>query len=297
MSQQEVPAVYSTEDERFLDICERAPLLSSTASGWSHITLASFDLPAAEMTEYRLYQHGISINIGQGFQLEQVIEGKLQKGFIPSGAGCLCPSGYRQAYRWDRRSQIIYLNLTPELLRLNAIALLETDCVEFIPHFAIQDPLMHQMGLALQAELQSHGSSSRLYAETMANALAIHLLRHYSRQSHRTVNCNGGLAPHKLRLVTDYISDHLDHELGLNELATMTQLSQHHFCRAFKQATRLSPHQYLIQQRVERAKKLLHQGEMTIAEVAIACGFTHQSHLHRHFKRLTGETPKAWRNS
>jgi AraC family transcriptional regulator len=297
MSTQEVPEVYSTEDDRFLDISERSPFLTSNDSGWSDITLASFDLPAGEMTEYSLDQYGISINIGRGFQLEQVIEGTLQKGFIPPGGGCLCPSNYRQAYRWDRRNQIICLNLTTELLRLNAIALLGTDCVELIPHFAVQDQLIDQIGLALQAELQSQGSGSRLYAEAMTNALAIHILRHYSTQSHPTVSCNGGLSPHKLRLVTDYINNNLEHELSLNELAVIVQLSQYHFCRAFKQASGLSPHQYLIQQRVERAKQLLQSGRMNIGAVAIACGFTHQSHLHRHFKRLTGVTPKAWFNS
>jgi AraC family transcriptional regulator len=95
----------------------------------------------------------------------------------------------------------------------------------------------------------------------------------------------------------DYINDYLERELSLNELAAIAQMSQCHFCRAFRQSTGRSPHQYLIQQRVERAKQLLKQGAMTIAEVAIACGFTHQSHLQRHFKRLTGMTPKTWLNS
>ncbi|HAA27233.1 MAG TPA: AraC family transcriptional regulator, partial [Cyanobacteria bacterium UBA8553] len=133
--------------------------------------------------------------------------------------------------------------------------------------------------------------------ETMANALAVHILRHYSSQGHRILNYNGGVAQHKLRLVIDYINDNLEHELSLKELAAIAQMSQYHFCRAFKQATRLSPHQYLIQQRVERAKQLLQKGGMSLGAVAIACGFTHQSHLHRHFKRLTGVTPKTFLNS
>lgn len=298
MSTQEVPEVYSTEDNRFLDISERSPFLTSNGSRWSHINLASFDLPAAEMPKYRLDQCGIGINIGQSFGLERVLEGTLQKGFIPPGGSCLCPSHYHQAYRWDRRNQIIYLNLTSDLLSLHAIELLQTDRVELIPQFAIQDGLIYQIGLALQAELRSQQSSGRLYVETMANALAVHLLRHYSTtQGYRTVDCNGGLPQHKLRLVMDYINDYLERELSLNELAAIAQLSQYHFCRAFKQTIGVSPHQYVIQQRVERAKQVLKQGEMTIGEVAIACGFTHQSHLHRHFKRLMGVTPKTWLNS
>lgn len=296
MSKQEVPEVYSTEDNRFLDISERSPLLTSNGSKWSDINLASFDLPAAEMSEYSLDQYGIGINIGQGFELERVLEGTLEKGFVPPGGSCLCPSYYHQAYRWDRRNQIICLNLTPKLLSMNAIELLETDRVELIPHFAVQDELIHQIGLALQAELRSQGNAGSLYVETMANALVVHLLRHYSTQRHQSISCNGGLPQHKLRLITDYINDYLECELSLNELAAIAQLSQYHFCRVFKQATGLKPHQYLVQQRVERAKQLLKQGEMSIAEVAIACGFTHQSHLHRHFKRLTGVTPKTWQN-
>jgi AraC family transcriptional regulator len=148
----------------------------------------------------------------------------------------------------------------------------------------------------LQAELRSQGCGSRLYAETLANTLAIHLLRHYSSQNHRTVTCNGGLPQHKLRLVTDYIKDYLERELSLQDLAAIAQMSQYHFCRAFRQAIGLSPHQYLIQQRVERAKQLLQTGGMSIGAVAIACGFTHQSHLHRHFKRLVGVTPKTFLN-
>lgn len=94
-------------------------------------------------------------------------------------------------------------------------------------------------------------------------------------------------------MVTDYISDRLDRELSLNELAAIAQLSPYHFSRAFKQSTGISPHQYVIQCRVERAKQLLQQGKMSIGEIAIACGFSHQSHLNRHFKRLTGVTPKT----
>ncbi|MFN6566194.1 AraC family transcriptional regulator [Dendronalium sp. ChiSLP03b] len=296
-SRQEVPEVYSTEDNRFLDISERSPFLTSNGSRWTDINLASFDLPAAEMTEYSIDRYGIGINIGQGFQLERVLEGTVEEGFIPPGGSCLCPSYYRQAYRWDRRNQIVYLNLTPELLSLQATALLKTDCVEIIPQFAIQDQLIYQIGLALQAELRSQGSSGRLYAEAMAAALAVHLLRHYTTQGHRTINCNGGFPQHKLRLVIDYINDNLEYELSLKELAALVQLSQYHFCRVFRQATGLSPHQYLVRQRIEKAKELLQKGGMSIAAVAVACGFTHQSHLHRHFKRLTGVTPKTFLNS
>jgi AraC family transcriptional regulator len=290
----EVPEVYSTEDNRFLDISERSPLLLSNSWGWSDINLASFDLPAAEMLEYSLDRYAIGINIGQGFQLERVLEGTLQKGFVPPGSSCICPSYYRQAYRWDRRNQIIYINLTPELLSRHKIALLKTDRVELIPHFAVQDPLIYQIGLALKAELETNGASSCLYAESAATFLAVHLLQHYSTRIHEIGDYVGGLPQHKLRQAIDYIQENLSENISLEAIANHIDLSCYHFCRLFKQSTGFSPYQYVIQQRVKRAKQLLRQGKMSIGDIAIACGFSHQSHLNRHFKRLTGVTPKTW---
>jgi AraC family transcriptional regulator len=289
-----VPEVYSTEENRFLDISERSPLLLSNNSEWSDIILASFDLPAAEMPEHSFDRYAIGINIGQGFQLERVLEGTLQQGFLPPGSSCICPSYYRQAYRWDRRNQIIYINLTPELLSRHKIALLKTDCVELIPHFAVQDPLIYQIGLALKAELETNGASSCLYAESAATFLAVHLLRNYSTLIHEIRDYVGGLPQHKLRQAIDYIQEHLSDNISLEAIANHIDLSCYHFCRLFKQSTGFTPYQYVIQQRVERAKQLLKQRKMSISEIAIACGFSHQSHLNRHFKRLTGVTPKTW---
>ncbi|MBD2075831.1 helix-turn-helix transcriptional regulator [Phormidium sp. FACHB-592] len=298
MSAQEMVESDANHPQRLPDIFEPTPILASYNNGWNNVTLEAHNLPPGETPEYSLDRYVVSMSMGQRrVQVEQVIEGKSHQGTFFQSTVVICPVHSPHFFRWDNQLQTLSLNLKSELLNQNAIELLGTDCVELIPRLGFQDGLIYQIGLALQAELRSQGGNSRLYAETMANALAAHLLRHYSSQRHRTVNYNGGLSQHKLRLIMDYINDYLERELSLNELAAIAQMSQCHFCRAFKQAIGLSPHQYLIQQRVERAKQLLQQGAMTIAEVAITCGFTHQSHLHRHFKRLTGATPKTWLNS
>ncbi|HEY9609371.1 AraC family transcriptional regulator [Allocoleopsis sp.] len=116
-------------------------------------------------------------------------------------------------------------------------------------------------------------------------------------QENITVACKGQIPQYRLRFVKEYIDDYLEQKLSLSELAAIAQLSPYYFCHAFKQSTGISPYQYVIQQRVERAKQLLMQGKMSIAEVAQTCGFTHQSHLNRHFKRITGVTPKTLLNS
>ena len=93
----------------------------------------------------------------------------------------------------------------------------------------------------------------------------------------------------------DYIHTHLDRDLSLAELASVVNISPAYFASLFKQAMGTSPHQYVIQQRVERAKLMLSTTDLTIADIALQTGFSSQSHLTQQFKHLTGMTPKQVR--
>jgi AraC family transcriptional regulator len=163
---------------------------------------------------------------------------------------------------------------------------------EIMPQFKVRDPLIHQMGLALLAELSSDGLGSSLYAESIATILSVHLLRRYSARTPTIQDYTVGLPNYKLQQALDYINQHLDQDLTIAAIATAVQMSPYHFSRRFKQSTGLAPHQYVIQCRVERAKQLLLEGSLTIAEIAVSVGFANQSHLNRHFKRLLGVTPR-----
>lgn len=250
-------------------------------------------LPPGETPEYSLEQFVISINLGQSVQVERILDKHLQTGLMFTGAVGLCPMHTSQAIRWDRDANVLLLNLEHELLTHNAVELLDTDQFEMLPHLITQDALIHQIGLGLKAQLKTNGSDSRLYAESAATFLAVHLLQNYSTRKSSIREYEGGLPQPKLKQAVDYIQDNLVQEISLNAIADYLGISRYYFCRLFKQSTGLSPHQYVIQQRVERAKQLLLQGKMSIANIAQACGFTHQSHLNRHFKRLTGVTPKT----
>ncbi len=104
-----------------------------------------------------------------------------------------------------------------------------------------------------------------------------------------------GLPPHKLQKVLDYIDANLSQELSLERLANQVGLTPYYFARLFKQSIGKSVHQYVIHRRVERAKQLLKQSELTIADVAVECGFANPSHLALHFKRIVGVSPKQFR--
>ena len=136
----------------------------------------------------------------------------------------------------------------------------------------------------------------RLAAESLANLLAIHLIRNASGPRLPAGGPDGALPQRKLRAVVEYIEEHLDAGPSLEQMAAAARLSVYHFARQFKAATGLPPHQYVILRRVERAKQLLHAGtDLSLAEVAAHAGFSDQSQFSRHFKRLVGVTPGQFR--
>ena len=100
-----------------------------------------------------------------------------------------------------------------------------------------------------------------------------------------------------MQQVLDYIHTHLDRDLSLTELAEVINISPTYFASLFKQTIEISPHQYVIQQRVERAKTMLTKTDLAIADIALQVGFSSQSHLTQQFKHLTGMTPKQVRSS
>ena len=108
---------------------------------------------------------------------------------------------------------------------------------------------------------------------------------------------HGGLSAGALRRVREYVQLHLDESIDLSRLAAVAGLSMHHFAREFKQSAGVTPHHYLIQERVERAQQMLAQTDLSLAEITYAVGFSDQGHLARHFRGLLGTTPREFRRS
>jgi AraC family transcriptional regulator len=151
---------------------------------------------------------------------------------------------------------------------------------------------------AVGAELTAGGAGGPLAAESLANVLAVHLIRHVLAPRRPERGRDGALPRGRLRAVIEYIEEHLDASPTLEQMAAVARLSPYHFARQFKAATGLPPHQYVIVRRVERAKELLQSGTvLSLAEVAAHSGFLDQSQFSHHFKRLVGVTPGQFRMS
>jgi AraC family transcriptional regulator len=151
---------------------------------------------------------------------------------------------------------------------------------------------------AIDGELMAGTAWGNLAAESLANLLAVQLIRHVLTPRRHAGGRDGKLPSSKLRGIVAYIEDHLDVGLTLADLAAVARLSPYHFARQFRAATGLPPHQFVLARRIDRAKQLLQGGDgSSLSEVAARAGFSDQSQFSRHFKRLVGVTPGQFRTS
>jgi AraC family transcriptional regulator len=162
--------------------------------------------------------------------------------------------------------------------------------------FRVRDPHIFHIGLSLLQEVDDARLGSRAYIDLLAAQLAMHLLRRrHSVNNGSERSYRGGIPRHKLRSVIDYIRDNLGADLKIAWIAQQLKMSESHFTRVFKLATGLAPHQYIMQKRIEAAKKLLSETEIPITQISLDIGFQSQSRFTTLFRQLTGTTPRAYR--
>ena len=279
------------------DVLGKPPELSSREVNWQGISFEENNVPAGKSPEFCFTHHAIGVNTSQYLHCEFKAEGKRVKQTLLTGDFMIIPAGLTVTAHPDRPTVSASLNLSHELLARNALELWGDDKFELIPHSKASDSLVPEIMKVFRSEINDNSKSCSFYVETMANALAVHLLKNFSNRSHKVVRPAGSLSGKKLKVVLGYIDSHLGEKIELADLAALMDYSQYHFSRAFKNSTGLTPYQYVIQQRIELAKRLLLKSNISLSEVSLASGFSHQSHMNRHFKRLTGTTPKAFKNS
>lgn len=251
-------------------IFRRSPLLSSMTAQWEGSLVAYDQFLPGQTPEIFAKQHciGIFTDLSKPAPVQRVLDGQRRREWVTQGNFVLVPAEVGQQTISEHGAGAIVLSFEPQAIAQN----LEGTSIELIPHFATADPLVHQIGLAIKRALEEASSTSRLYAETMTTALIVHLAQYYSAQPFTLPSYTGGLAQAKLQRVIDYIQTYLDRDLSLKELAAIAKISPHYFSQLFKQSTELSPYQYVIRCRVQRAQTLLKESKLSLAEIAeIVC--------------------------
>lgn len=235
---------------------------------------------------------------GHPAESEHRLEGQIQTCYCKPGEMLFIPAGVRYSSNWDQAGEFSLLGFSPTFFAQIAHESVRINRLELIPHIGISDPLVQQIGLALKADIEAKHPTGRMFGESLATGLVIHLLKQYSVwQPQSSSDETGCLSEYQLQKVFDYIHTYLDQDITLSDVADILSLSQYHFCRLFKQSTGVTPHQYLTQCRINQAKQLLLTTKLTITEIAFEVGITNHSSFTRLFRQHVGVTPKVFRAS
>src|SRR5262245_48442086 len=275
------------------------PTAASHRLGWTGLeAIRICDLTDAEFVRPALTHHSLILITEPPDELNVRYEDVKRNRLPPLGSVSVVPAGIPTHWRWRGTKSSLHVYLQPDLVERVALEVCGLDFVRgaLPPLDALDIPQLLGALRAVDAELTAGGVGGSLAAESLANILTVHLIRHIVAPGRAVRGRDGTLPRGRLRAVLEYIEEHLDAAPTLAEIAAVAGLNPYHFARQFKAATGLPPHQYVITRRVEQAKHLLRAGtDLSLAEVAARAGFYDQSQFSHHFKRLVGVTPGQYR--
>lgn len=277
-----------------------APILQTSAtckSGMSFMELVSNENTPWETEPFYDNSFVVALQL-QAWDFDLYADGRLIR---PSGydAGAIAIYDYRYGLAMERREPFHAVDLFIPRSAFDALAedanSSVIDELQHNPANALQDPVARHLLLAMRPALSGQNPTSELFVDYVAMALATHVAHTYGGMRARLDASTGKLARWQEQRAKELIAANLSGNITLADLAKACGLSIRHFTRAFRGSTGMSPHLWLLQRRIDKAKQQLAFSPRLLAEIALDCGFADQSHMTRVFQRALGIAPGAWR--
>ncbi|MEL6500848.1 MAG: AraC family transcriptional regulator [Cyanobacteria bacterium J06623_1] len=262
------------------------------------IEIEYLQLPPGEADFHSEAAHTLFVNqTSRPMPYLQTQDGKTYNGLYRHGDMLITPANTPLFVRWEGNENCLQIQIPEAFIKRVAEEALgkNGDRLTLVPTFHNRNQQLEAITSLLMAEVQQRQPNGLLYLDSLANVLAVQLLCNYGTNSAQVPNYEGGLPIYQLNQVLDYIDAELAEGIKLADLASLLNMSSFHFARMFKQSMGITPHQYIIQQRVERAKQLLKQSDRAIIDIALECGFNSHSSLSKQFRKVMGMTPKTFR--
>jgi AraC family transcriptional regulator len=267
----------------------RASLRSSAGLGWQGfgaellaISAGRHRIPAAD-------HHRIGMHVGAPVRANCVCDGRRVARLQAHGDVDVVPAGLDGEWTDDADCTILRVWFEGPFVRAISEQLgSPAGRTHIRPTLQMRDPRLQYLAWTLQAELEAQEASDPLFAQSIGTAIVVRLLGKAPSTGPR----RSTLAPRAAARVVDYIEAHLDQPLTLGELAALVDLSVPHFKVLFRETLGLPVHQYVVRRRVERARALLVEGELSMSQIALDAGFAHQSHMARWMNRVLGVAPR-----
>lgn len=266
---------------------------------FGEISLEKFRVGAGEEFPCHSYpRHSIFIPLNGAFvHKHRALNGSLERTITSNGSIGIIPANLRYAGCSASGGEFFGIRFGQSLLAKVAREQIYADKIELKPSFAVSNPQIEYIGLAMLAEAEAGNPAGRIYFDSATTMLAVQVLKNYAVTAPVFSDYNGGLPKYKFRRAVEYIDANLDGELALAEIAEAVEMSPFHFARLFKQTAGIAPHAFVLNRRLERAKQLLANPGKSVTEIAFDLGFSSHSHFSTFFRKHTNLTPREFRES
>jgi AraC family transcriptional regulator len=277
-----------------------APLLGQAGADWHGFRIISSKHDVAGHHEFDCHIPEVGLTVRLSGQTHHEIHfdgGRTEQFVVRPGQVLLLPAdqrvrGHTQGVGTTRNALLL---LEPDWIARASGGEFDLPRLDLRWSADLRNPLILEALLALVREVEQPGPMGRIYAESLVLVILTELVRHHAVRPGALCRADG-IASHRLRRITAYIEAHLGEDLSLLNLAAQAGVSRVHFVRQFKRLTGLSPHQYVLRRRVERAAALLKDRDACLKALALEAGFSSQSHLTAAFRRVYATTPSAYRD-
>jgi AraC family transcriptional regulator len=270
----------------------------SPETGWDGVSVRGYryagsDVEVPAMRDYMVvaYRRGTTA-------MHRRIDGDWIQETLGPGDVSLLTRAAESHWVWPESIEVVHIYLTKDELAATCREIYERDVEDVELHDIVKanDPAIHRTAMQIAQEAAQGTVGSRLMVDVLTSQLAVHILRRHADVRFREAGRDGCLSFRQDRAVRDYIRDHLRENITLNDLAAEAGMSRFYFARRFRAATGTTAHEYLVQQRINRAMTMLARTSTPLPEIARECGFADQPHLTREFKKRVGLTPGVYRS-
>jgi AraC family transcriptional regulator len=237
-------------------------------------------------------RHVLCLHLGDPVPVSYRAGSHERRGVRIHGQFCVVPAGSSTRWTVSRPAKSLLLRLMPSLLQETAEAMeVDNRNAALAPSIHLRDAHIERIGWMMQAEDHDAYPGGRLFADSLASALATRLLVLQTKKKVSDSKSGRALPAWRLCHVIEYIDAHLDQDLSLAELAGVAGFSRSHFQPLFKQAVGIPVHRFVLERRVERARLRLLEGEKSVMQISLEAGFAHPSHMARCMRRILGVSP------
>lgn len=254
-------------------------------------------LQKGELPEHTIVDHRLAITLGnRSIPFEHKEKGTWKPVSLNPGSFNMQNHGDIGIPRWSKDYRFLAVAIKPWFYE-KILPNVHYRELEFITQRGTMDKNVMFFTRLFQNELSKNESNGRLYGDTLGMAFATYLLNQYSTGGKRIKNPSGKLLGIQIKHILDFIMSNLYEDLSLQSLSELVHQSPYHFAKVFKNTTELSPHQFVLKLRLEKAGELIRMKKSSLTDIAHSIGFYDQSHFTNSFKRFYGVTPRQFHKS